>query len=286
MHTRSLNTFVRIAQIGSFARVAEELNTTLPTVSMQMKTLEESLGVALFDRSFRPPKLTPLGRVVARHAASVAAAEAELKNACSDVDELSGIWRIGFVATASVRLLPDFLSKAKKRAPRAEFELETALSEVLETRVLSGQLDVAVVTASGEPQPGLRYKLLREEKLVYAIPPGHHEFTPAELINRLQFIQFNPNSGIGKLIADRVRDLQTGDLREPILLDSVEAIMECVNAGLGFTLLSEPDIRRYAGEGVEVLDPGEGGLTRRLVLAAAQKDARSPDMERLTELFD
>ena len=82
-----------------------------------------------------------------------------------------------------------------------------------------------------------------------------------------------------------MRYLQSGDPREPILLDSVEAIMECVNAGLGFTLLSEPDIRRYASEGVEIFDPGEENLTRRLVLATAQKDAGSPDMARLTELF-
>ncbi len=286
MQTRSLNTFVRIAQIGSFARVAEELNTTLSTVSMQMKTLEENLGVALFDRTYRPPTLTPLGRTVAKHAASVAAAEAQLLNACGSVDELSGTWRIGFVATASVRLLPRFLTRAAQVAPGAEFELETALSEVLGSRVLTGQLDAAIVTASGEPQAGIHYSLLRKEKLVYAIPSGFDNLAIANLPDHLQFIQFNPSSGIGKLIAAHIRHLRPTSNSEPILLDSVEAIMECVNAGLGFTLLSEPDIRRYADEAVRIVDPEDANLSRRLVLATARKSAAAADAERLVALFD
>ncbi|MGI9353086.1 MAG: LysR family transcriptional regulator [Rhizobiaceae bacterium] len=285
MQTRSLKTLTRISRIGSFAQVADDMNTTLSTVSMQMKALEESLGVSLFDRNFRPPKLTPLGRLVARHAETVTSAEAELLNACSEISELAGTYRVGFIATASVRLLPNFLSNAADLAPLAEFELETALSEVLESRILSGQLDAAVVTASKAPQPGLRYDVLREEKLMFAAPsiPGHPG--PEELVRTLPFLQFNPNSGIGKLIESHIRGFTDYVPKKTILLDSVEAIMECVNEGLGFTLLSEPDVRRYASHSVQLIDPDGEGPSRRLVLASAGKGIISKDIGRLANLF-
>ena len=285
MQTRSLKTLARISRIGSFARVAEELNTTLSTVSMQMKSLEDSLGVSLFDRNFRPPKLTPLGRLVARHAETVTSAENELLNACSEVSALVGTYRIGFIATASVRLLPNFLSNAAVQAPLAEFELETALSEVLEARILAGQLDAAVVTASRTPPPGLRYVVLREERLMFAVRETSGYSQPEELVRNLPFLQFNPNSGIGKLIEAHIREFTVDAPKKTILLDSVEAIMECVNEGLGFTLLSEPDIRRYAGQSVKLIEPERDRPSRRLVLASAESGIIPQDVTRLAGLF-
>ncbi|MEM7213914.1 MAG: LysR family transcriptional regulator [Pseudomonadota bacterium] len=286
MQTKTLHTLVRIGRTGSFARVAEELNTSLSTVSMQIKSLEESLGVTLFDRTFRPPVLTPLGRTILQHAKKVTAAETQLLNACVGTSQLSGIYRIGFIASASVRLLPEFLSKALVEAPLAEFELETGLSEVLEARVLSGQLDAAVVTASGEPQNGLNYHVLREEKLMFATPGKSVENTPEELIRTMPFLQFNPNSGIGKLIENHMRVLASVKTGEAIMLDSVEAIMECVNSGLGFTLLAEPDIRRYASDAVRLIEPTARTLTRRLVLTSSDSEPMARDVDQLANLFD
>ena len=64
MQTRSLRSLIKISQTGSFLRAAEQLHVTLSALSMQMKTLEAELGVGLFDRTVRPPRLTPMGRAV------------------------------------------------------------------------------------------------------------------------------------------------------------------------------------------------------------------------------
>ncbi|MEM9332945.1 MAG: LysR family transcriptional regulator [Pseudomonadota bacterium] len=285
MRTRSLDTLVRISKSESFAKVAEETNTTLSTISMQMKSLEQSLGVELFDRSFRPPKLTPLGRIVSKLAEKITTAEADLVSACSGSDELIGSFRIGFIATASVRLLPQFLLKASKEAPRAEFQLETALSQVLEARVLSGQLDAAIVTGTTEPESDLRYDVLRSERLVYALPERYYD-SPLDVLSvKLPFLQFNPSSGIGKLIKAHMQNIIHDQSKEPIQLDSVEAIMECVNEGLGFTLLSQPDINRYAGEKTVLLDLETSRISRQLVLASAKTGSVSKDIDKLVLLF-
>jgi len=286
MQTRHLKTLVQIAHAGSFATAASQLNMTLSTLSMQMKTLEEELNVSLFDRSHRPPKLTPIGREIADKAQIVLNAENALLESSQDNEGLAGNYRIGFVATASVRLLPLFLKNAKQKAPNANFDLETALSETLEERVLSGQLDAAVLTASKQAEAGLKYDVLREETLVYALPAKFSEISIEKMALELPFLQFNPNSGIGKVISNHVRKLTSKSDHQPIILDSVEAIMECVNEGLGFTLLSEPDIRRYADKSVKI-DPTTGNrLRRQLVLATANKDSGQDMAQSLVELFE
>ena len=286
MQTRHLKTLVQIAHVGSFATAARQLNMTLSPLSMQMKTLEEELQVSMFDRSHRPPKLTPIGREIAEKAQMVLNAENALLESSHETKELAGNYRIGFVATASVRLLPLFLKNAKTKAPKANFDLETALSETLEERVLSGQLDAAILTASKQAETGLKYGVLREETLVYALPSNHSKLSIEETALELPFLQFNPSSGIGKVIANHVRKLTSKSKKQPIVLDSVEAIMECVNEGLGFTLLAEPDIKRYANETVSIAATSGKSLSRQLVLATADKEGGQDMAGNLAELFE
>ena len=280
MQIRMLKTFLEAARAGSFVLVAERLNMTLSAVSMQIKSLEGELGVTLFDRSHRPPRLTPIGATVRDQAERVVAAQEAMLELCRPSDRLRGRYRIGFVATASVRLLPDFLINARNLEPDARFDIETDLSEALVVRVRSGRLDAAVVTAAPGRQPDLHHHELRRERLLYAVPGAHREQErPA-----LPFLHFKPHSGIGKLIAAHIETRKDPPART-IILDSVEAIMECVNRGIGFTLLPEPDIRRSAGPEVTLLEPRDRDLSRSLVLAVPAKSGPRPQIARILKLF-
>ncbi len=270
MQTRALRTLLEVDRVGSFAAAASNLNMTLSAVSMQMKSLEAELGVDLFDRRHRPPKMTPMGKAVAQASARVVGAEADLVALCRPTDRLTGRFRVGFVPTASIRLLPGFLKRSQTIVPDATFEIETGLSEALEDRIRSGALDCAVVTATTSPAPRIHYHVLRTERLVYVAPVAARAQTLSGLFADLPFFHFLPDSGIGKLIATHV---QTGDRRpaRSVYLDSVEAIMECVNAGLGFTLLPEPDIRRHLGDTSIVVETEARAPARQLVLAVDHK---------------
>ncbi len=284
MRTQPFQTLVVIEQVGSFVKAAEELNSTLSTVSMQMKGLENQLGVELFDRGFRPPMLTPLGRKIAEQAKRLLGAEYELLRTCATGDELTGLFRLGFIATASVRLLPAFLKKAKDNAAKAEFQIETALSQVLEARVQSGQLDAAVVTASDKPLKGLKYTELRVEPLIFAVPAGFSDLPADKIATHLPFLQFSPGSGIGKLIENHIRD-HFPNPEKTVILDSVEAIMECVNQGIGFTLLSEADARRYGSTDTQFLEKQSANPSRRLVLATPDRETGRHNQHSLVKLF-
>ena len=277
MNIRALSAFVRISQIGSFARVAEEFRTSVFTISMQMRSLEQELGIHLFDRGFRPPRLTPKGRLLLEQAHRIINADEQIRKACSPEAGLSGVFRIGFVATASVRVLPMFLSAASAHEPNARFEFVTALSQSLEARLLQGELDLAVLTESNQGSTDIEYTSLYDEPLVFAFPPGRQENMP--------FLQFNPNSGIGKLIESHMEKEKLYRPGSRIVLESVEAIMTCVNHGLGFTLLAEPDVHRYAKSDINIVQPQNRQLSRTLSISVAASRASSDEMKKLKSLF-
>ncbi|MEM9045450.1 MAG: LysR family transcriptional regulator [Pseudomonadota bacterium] len=262
MLNRPLATLVMIARTSSFQRAANELNMTLSAVSMQMKTLETSLGVALFDRSTRPPQLTPLGRRVELAARDVLAAETKMTALVAEPGKMSGIYHIGFVPTASVRLAPAMLLRARAQHPDARFEMTTGLSGDLSRRVQAGELDAAVVTA---PMSDRGHAVVAEEEIVWALPNSHRESSIDECLDTLPFIQFIPATGIGSLIDAHLTEAGQS-AKEVIVIDSVEAVMECVRAGLGFTALPRPDVERYGSDLVASRSLSDPPLMRRLVL--------------------
>ncbi|NKB52879.1 MAG: LysR family transcriptional regulator [Rhizobiaceae bacterium] len=266
MQTHLLKTLLKISQVQSFALAAEHLNMTLSAVSMQMKSLEQQLDASLFDRKFRPPKLTPLGLAVAEKAQVVIDAEQAMIDLCERGDQLTGRYRLGFVSTASARLLPTFLTNALRRAPDAKFDFETGLSEQLEEKVLNGQLDAAVVTVSGQTDDRLQTDILLQERLIFAAPRNLGPLGLKAMMLVAPFLHFMPSTGIGKLIAQEMTRSGDGILHSKLVLDSVEAIMECVKNGVGFTLLPEPDVLRLADSNVITIELEEPGLYRELAL--------------------
>ncbi|MEM9145370.1 MAG: LysR family transcriptional regulator [Pseudomonadota bacterium] len=268
MTPRTLRTLVTIAEVGSFARAAERLNLTLSAVSMQMKALEADLGAALFDRSTRPPRLTPLGRRAAAEAETVLAGERAIRDLCRPEGGLTGAYRIGFILTSSVRMLPGFLARARARFPAAHFVLETGLSEALARAVAAGDIDAAVITGTGEDEAAgvLHLTPLSEEELVYALPPHAEGWAIERCFAELAFLQFAPGTGIGRLVAGHVTAAGLA-AKERVVFDGIEAILECVAIGVGFTALPRPDVERYARSGITVRPMRTPPLVRKVVLA-------------------
>lgn len=285
MNLQLYKTLIAIAELGSFSQAAKRLNMTLSAVSMQMKVLERDLGVQIFDRAVRPPSLTPMGRGIADSSRRVLAEQDKLIDLTQRKDAvLQGDYRVGFIATASVRLLPGFLAQATKQAPHVTFTVTTGLSESLQRRVADRQLDAAVVTRSDADLPNLTYADLRTEDLVYALPKGLRGQKIERCFQQWPFILFTPNSGIGRLVSNHLvnREFRPAST---MILDSVEAIMECVNADIGFTALPRPDVERYAANDVDIVPMGGKSPTRKIALAIAQNTLADEEVSAMAELF-
>ncbi|SFR42546.1 LysR family transcriptional regulator [Litoreibacter janthinus] len=265
MQTRSLETLVRILQVQSFSQAAVLQNMTLSALSMQMKALEADLGAELFDRSFRPPRLTPLGRRVAEQASEAIIAVHALRDLCNAGAGLSGSFQLGFIQSASARILPKFVTLARKREPQAVFRYSTNLSEALTEQVALGQLDAAIVTRVDGAAGGLHSDLIASEPMALAVPSDFAHIPPDQIVQHLPFVHFRPSTGIGKLIAASM-DLGASPTHATLVLESIEACMECVKEGVGYTVLPTPDIRRYADGRVYIAQSSPAGLRRDLVM--------------------
>ena len=285
MRTESIENLLAVATSGSFSAAAAARHITLSGLSMQIKALERELGAELFDRSQRPPQLTPLGRRVVTEGRMALSHISAMRVICSAGGELTGLFRLGFVPTAGVRLLPLLLARAQKTAPEASFDFVSGLSDDLVGSVSEGSLDAAVVTDTGDYGPNLRVTEVLREDLALVVPEPSRHLAADSLPRQLPFVHFNPRSGIGKLIARSLNEdgVQPDDVIE---IDSVETALECVKAGLGYTVVPRPDAERYADPSVFIHSPSVAAKQRVVVLVSVAPRLSADDHAGLGRLLE
>ena len=171
MELKHLQALVGIADTGSFSAAAEAIGTVQSNVSAHVARLERELDVVLVDRA--SGRLTEEGAVVVARARRMMA---ELEAMVADVGamrhDVSGTVRVGMIGTTGRWLVPPLFARLRDRHPKVRMTVADGTSATLEPRLVSGQLDVAVVTL---PVPGdeLSASPLFEEDLVLVVPADH-----------------------------------------------------------------------------------------------------------------
>ena len=140
---KSLETFLAVAQLRSFARAAKRLNTTQPAISQRIAALEPSLGRRLLDRTPRLVAPTEAGRLLLEHAERVLAARTALMQAVGDPAALSGSMRVGVSETVVHTFLPAFLERLAQAHPLLQLEIEVDITTRLKARLMERELDMA-----------------------------------------------------------------------------------------------------------------------------------------------
>jgi len=142
---RQLALIVQLSDKGSVLHAAEAAHMTQPAASRLLHTIEDALGVRLFERHSRGVVTTPYGEVLVRHARAVLA---EFKQAHEEVEALAsgiaGEVRIGTAVTSATDLVPLAVAQLNTRYPRVRVEVELGFSEALVAQVLERKLDIAI----------------------------------------------------------------------------------------------------------------------------------------------
>ena len=127
---RQLEIFEAVARLGSFTRAAQALHLTQPSVSMQVRSLEEKIGLPLTEQFGRSLHLTQAGEVVAAASRDILGRLGEMQAAIEDMHrEVAGPLSIAVVSTAKY-FLPQLLGDFKRRFPRVEPRLQELLATV------------------------------------------------------------------------------------------------------------------------------------------------------------
>src|SRR5690606_30595891 len=164
-----LQTFVAIADTGSFTRAANEVHRTQSAVSMQMRRLEERIGKPLFQKDGRTNRLTEEGERLLSYARRMLRLNRETLAAFDDTS-LEGQVRIGSPDDYADRFLPEIMGRFARSNPRVELSVVCEPTINLAELVRRGQLDIALVTQCEDVRPA---EIVRHEPLLWVTSANH-----------------------------------------------------------------------------------------------------------------
>ena len=264
-----------IAAEGSFKRAADSLYVSQPAVSLQVQHLERQLDVPLFDRGGRRAQLTEAGQLLLSYGDRILSLCQETCRAIDDLENLNGgTLIIGASQTTGTYLMPQMIGLFRKKYPEVSVQLHVHSTRRTAWSVANGQVDLAII--GGEIPADLLDSLeitpYAEDELALILPTSHPlaqvGSLPIEELYKLQFITLDSQSTIRKAI-DRVL-LDSGvDPRQLTIameLNSIEAIKNAVQAGLGAAFLSVTAIEKELQMGALQQVRIDGVVIKRMLL--------------------
>lgn len=173
MNLRDLRYLLAVAEYEHFGHAARACGVSQPTLSVQIRKLEEEIGVALFERSSKTVAPTQACQQLLGHArAAVTAAEALLATARNMRDPLAGRFRLGIIPTLAPYLLPLVFAPLREALPALELEPWEDQTAALLDRLRGHELDAALL-ATEVDGPDLVSRQLFAEPFLAALPPEH-----------------------------------------------------------------------------------------------------------------
>jgi LysR family hydrogen peroxide-inducible transcriptional activator len=239
---KDLRYLVAVADTRHFGRAAERSFVSQPTLSAQLKKLEEYLGVQLIERAPKRVQLTPAGEEIVERARRILDASDEIVElARGHRDPLAGRLKLALLPTIGPYLLPNVAAKLRKQLPRRELMLYEYQTDPMLEKLHSGEIDVGIL-ALPVPMDGLDSRELYKEPFTVAVPSNHRLAQRASI-------------KVGDLDHETLLLLEDGHcLREQALdicsstdvhekqdfrATSLETLRQMVAAGVGITLLPE-----------------------------------------------
>ena len=173
MELRHLRYFSAVAEELNFRRAAEKLHVAQPSLSAQIRSLEEELGVQLLRRSTRKVELTPAGRVFLGEARDVLASASQAEQKARQAEAgLVGTLRLGIIAPTANAWLANILRDFQQRFPDVQLSLYDLTSTEQLRRLRENELDAGLLRPP-VGYPDLDYKFVEESRQVLALPAGH-----------------------------------------------------------------------------------------------------------------
>ena len=242
INLKDLKYLVAIADTGHFGKAAESCFVSQPTLSAQLKKLEQTLGVQLVERQPNNVKLTEVGKqVAARGRHMLQESEEILELARASADPLTGKLKVALIPTIGPYLLPRITQKIRKALPKMSLMLYEHQTDALLKKLQDGELDVGIL-ALPVPDDGMRTRVLYDENFLLAVPEEHALAKRARV--KVEDLQDQTVLLLedGHCMRDHALEVCSRvDIREAenFRATSLETLRQMVVAGLGVTLLPQ-----------------------------------------------
>lgn len=250
MEFRQIQYFVCLCEEGSVTRAARRLNIVQPALSMQIAKLEEEVGRQLFVRSPQGMQPTSEGRRMYRLFLPVVGDFARAREQVMQTGaELSGLVRVGMIATIAQGVLVDALLEFSALHPQVELSLTDGFSGTLTDAVSVGQLDAAVINKPRRPL-ALNSEPIAEEDLLLITGPRRSplpDTVPFAQLAHLKLVLPTRQHGLRGII-ESFGQAEDVALAPSVEIDSISAILKLVHESDFCTLLPRVTVRRQLGD--------------------------------------
>jgi DNA-binding transcriptional LysR family regulator len=234
---KTLKNFLAITRHKSVAAAARDIGLTAAAAGQQLQQLEKEIGLELFDRTKRSLSLNAHGRSLIEPIQEIVARyEALGSNLKSD---LSGTIVLGALVSTLMGAFGKTLNELKQSFPSLEVKLIAGLSSDFLDQVLDGTLDAAIVTESPYALPqNVQWTELYKEPMILISPASSSKpkSNASHTDSKLPFIRFERNTWTGHLVDQTIKANKLS-IQEGMELNSVEAIIELVRQGLGYSIV-------------------------------------------------
>jgi len=278
VNLRDLRYLVALADERHFGRAAAACFVSQPTLSTQIRKLEEELGVALVERAPRKVMLTPIGVQVADRARRIVADVEQMKAlARRSMDPEAGSIRLGLFPTLGPYLLPHAVPPLRARFPQLELLLVEEKSDVLLTRLRDGRLDAAILALPVD-EDALHAEFLFEEPFLLAVSDQHplaaRERLSLQELSAQKLLLLEDGHCMREQALDVCRLSGAGEHAE-FRATSLETLRQMVAANVGVTLLPVLATRPPVAPSphLRLLDFSDTRPTRRIALVWRRSSA-------------
>jgi LysR family hydrogen peroxide-inducible transcriptional activator len=290
VNLRDLRYLVSLADLRHFGRAADACHVSQPTLSTQVRKLEDELGVTLVERAPRQVMFTAVGLEIVERARRVLADVEQLREAARrTTDPEAGSLRLGLFPTLGPYLLPHVVPNIRARFPRLELLLVEEKTELLLGMLRDGRLDAAVL-ALPLHEDWLECEPLFEEPFLLAVPAGHaladkHDLTFSQLSDQHLLLLED-----GHCLRDQALEvcaLAGAGEKEGFRATSLETLRQMVSAGVGITLLPMLAVKPPVppSDSLRLVDFRDPPPTRRLAMVWRRSSARSGFLRSLAEVL-
>ncbi|NID05513.1 DNA-binding transcriptional regulator OxyR [Luteibacter jiangsuensis] len=290
MNLRDLSYLVALAEYRHFGRAAEASFVSQPTLSTQIRKLEDELGVALVERTPRKVLLTETGREIARRARGVLSQIDEIKSIAQRTrDPESGTIRLGIFPTLGPYLLPHVVPRLRQQFPRLELLLREEKTEQVLHMLREGTLDAGIL-ALPVHDDSLHTEFLFEEPFVLAVPGGH----PLASRDRLRMEDLSDQDLLlledGHCLRDQALEvchLAGAGEKSGFRATSLETLRQMVSANVGITLLPALAVKPPVAQSpdVQLVEFEAPAPSRRIAMLWRKSSAMTPFFEALAAVI-
>lgn len=289
MADRRLQVFHAVAKHLSFTKAAESLFMTQPSVTFQIRQLEEQFNTRLFDRAHGRISLTPAGAMAFEYAERILALSAELEARLKEKSgQVAGPLLLGASTTIADFLLPQVLGEFKSRYPAVVPRLFVANSEVVQDRVAERSLDLGFIEGDSH-LPSLIGEICCEDELQVVCLPSHplarHKTLAPKALTEHACVSREPGSGTRQVIDHYLekQGLVPGSLNVVMEAGSPEALKGLLATGLGFAIMSRATVVKEVKLGQLVRVPLDPPLIRNLSVVYPRERIHSGLVKRFIE---